>query len=256
MQKTVLITGCSSGIGLESARELTRQGFRVLAACRKAEDVERMDQEGFTGVLLDLDDAASVDRAADEVIALSGNRLFGIFNNAGYGVYGSLDSISREQMEQQFSSNFFGTHQLTLRLLPAMLPHGEGRIVMTSSVMGLISTPGRGAYAASKYALEAWSDALRMELRHTGIKVSLIEPGPIRTRFTDNVNQTQRDKPVENPGIAARFTLGPEAVVAKVRHAFESKRPKLRYPVTLVTWAVSLLKRLLPARMMDKILHG
>ncbi|MDT3411180.1 SDR family oxidoreductase [Kosakonia cowanii] len=256
MQKTVLITGCSSGIGLESARELKRQGFRVLAACRKADDVARMEQEGFTGVLLDLDDAASVDRAADEVIALTGNRLYGLFNNAGYGVYGSLDSISREQLEQQFSSNFFGTHQLTLRLLPAMLPHGEGRIVMTSSVMGLISTPGRGAYAASKYALEAWSDALRMELRHTGIKVSLIEPGPIRTRFTDNVNQTQRDKPVENPGIAARFTLGPEAVVAKVRHAFESKHPKLRYPVTLVTWAVSLLKRLLPASMMDKILHG
>lgn len=256
MQKTVLITGCSSGIGLESARELKRQGFRVLAACRKADDVARMNQEGFTGVLLDLDDAASVDRAADEVIALTGNRLYGLFNNAGYGVYGALDSISREQLEQQFSSNFFGTHQLTLRLLPAMLPHGEGRIVMTSSVMGLISTPGRGAYAASKYALEAWSDALRMELRHTGIKVSLIEPGPIRTRFTDNVNQTQRDKPVENPGIAARFTLGPEAVVAKVRHAFESKHPKLRYPVTLVTWAVSLLKRLLPARMMDKILHG
>ncbi|APZ05626.1 oxidoreductase [Kosakonia cowanii] len=256
MQKTVLITGCSSGIGLESARELKRQGFRVLAACRKADDVARMDQEGFTGVLLDLDDAASVDRAADEVIALTGNRLYGLFNNAGYGVYGSLDAISREQLEQQFSSNFFGIHQLTLRLLPAMLPHGEGRIVMTSSVMGLISTPGRGAYAASKYALEAWSDALRMELRHTGIKVSLIEPGPIRTRFTDNVNQTQRDKPVENPGIAARFTLGPEAVVAKVRHAFESKHPKLRYPVTLVTWAVSLLKRLLPARMMDKILHG
>ncbi|MFI8318533.1 SDR family oxidoreductase [uncultured Kosakonia sp.] len=256
MQKTVLITGCSSGIGLESARELKRQGFRVLAACRKADDVARMEQEGFTGVLLDLDDAASVDRAADDVIALTGNRLYGLFNNAGYGVYGSLDSISREQLEQQFSSNFFGTHQLTLRLLPAMLPHGEGRIVMTSSVMGLISTPGRGAYAASKYALEAWSDALRMELRHTGIKVSLIEPGPIRTRFTDNVNQTQRDKPVENPGIAARFTLGPEAVVAKVRHAFESKHPKLRYPVTLVTWAVSLLKRLLPASMMDKILHG
>ncbi len=228
----------------------------MLAACRKADDVARMDQEGFTGVLLDLDDAASVDRAADEVIALTGNRLYGLFNNAGYGVYGSLDAISREQLEQQFSSNFFGIHQLTLRLLPAMLPHGEGRIVMTSSVMGLISTPGRGAYAASKYALEAWSDALRMELRHTGIKVSLIEPGPIRTRFTDNVNQTQRDKPVENPGIAARFTLGPEAVVAKVRHAFESKHPKLRYPVTLVTWAVSLLKRLLPARMMDKILHG
>lgn len=255
MQKTVLITGCSSGIGLESAHELKRQGFRVLAACRKSEDVERMNQAGFTGILLDLDSPESVEHAADEVIALTENRLYGLFNNAGFGLYGPLPTISREQMEQQFSANFFGAHQLTMRLLPAMIPHGEGRIVMTSSVMGLISTPGRGAYAASKYALEAWSDALRMELRHTGIKVSLIEPGPIRTRFTENVNQTQRDKPVENPGIAARFTLGPEAVVAKVRHAFESPNPKLRYPVTVVTWVVSLLKRLLPACAMDKILH-
>lgn len=255
MQKTVLITGCSSGIGLESAHELKRQGFRVLAACRKSDDVERMNQAGFTGVLLDLDSPESVDRAADDVIALTEKRLYGIFNNAGFGVYGPLTTVSREKMEQQFSANFFGAHQLTMRLLPAMIPHGEGRIVMTSSVMGLISTPGRGAYAASKYALEAWSDALRMELRHSGIKVSLIEPGPIRTRFTENVNQTS-DKAVENPGIAARFTLGPEAVVAKVRHAFESPKPKLRYPVTMVTHVVSLLRRLLPARAMDKILHG
>ena len=215
-----------------------------------------MNGLGFTGVLLDMDSPESVDRAADEVIALTGNRLYGLFNNAGYGVYGPLDTLSRETLEKQFSTNFFGVHQLTMRLLPAMLPHGEGRIVMTSSVMGLISTPGRGAYAASKYALEAWSDALRMELRHSGIKVSLIEPGPIRTRFTENVNQTQADKPVENPGIAARFTLGPEAVVAKVRHAFESEHPKMRYPVTLVTHAVGWLKRLLPGRIMDKILHG
>lgn len=256
MQKTVLITGCSSGIGLESALELKRQGFRVLAACRKPDDVARMSALGLTGILLDLDSPDSVERAADEVIALTENRLFGIFNNAGYGVYGPLTAISRAQLEQQFSTNFFGTHQLTLRLLPAMLPHGEGRIVMTSSVMGLISTPGRGAYAASKYALEAWSDALRMELRYSGIKVSLIEPGPIRTRFTDNVNQTEADRPVENPGIAARFTLGPEAVVEKVRHAFLSDKPKMRYPVTVVTHVVMLLKRLLPGRMMDKILQG
>ena len=220
MQKSVLVTGCSSGIGLESALDLKRQGFNVLAACRKAEDVARMQALGLTGVLLDLDDPQSVERAAAEVIALTDNRLYGLFNNAGYGVYGPL------------------------------------RIVMTSSVMGIISSPGRGAYAASKYALEAWSDALRMELRHSGIKVSLIEPGPIRTRFTNNVNQTQADKPVENPGIAARFTLGPEAVVEKVRHAFVSDKPKLRYPVTLVTHAVALLKRLLPTRAMDKIIQG
>ena len=211
---------------------------------------------GFTGIELDLDSPQSVEAAAQEVIRLTNNRLYGIFNNGGYGVYGPLSTISRAQMEQQFSTNFFGAHQLTVLLLPAMLPHGEGRIVNTSSVMGLISTPGRGAYAASKYALEAWSDALRMELRYSGVKVSLIEPGPIRTRFTDNVNQTQADKPVENPGIAARFTLGPEAVVAKVRHAFESPNPRIRYPVTLVTHAVGILKRLLPTRIMDKILHG
>lgn len=214
-----------------------------------------MQELGLTGILLDLDDPQSVENAAAEVIALTENRLYGLFNNAGYGVYGPLTTISRQQMEQQFSANFFGAHQLTMLLLPAMQPHGEGRIVMTSSVMGLISSPGRGAYAASKYALEAWSDALRMELRHSGIKVSLIEPGPIRTRFTNNVNQTG-DKTVENPGIAARFTLGPEAVVEKVRHAFVSDKPKLRYPVTLVTHAVGWLKRLLPARAMDKIIQG
>ncbi len=252
MQKSLLITGCSSGIGLACAHELRRQGFQILAACRKPDDVARMNTLGFTGIELDLDSPQSV----EEVIRLTNNRLYGIFNNGGYGVYGPLSTISRAQMEQQFSTNFFGAHQLTMLLLPAMLPHGEGRIVNTSSVMGLISTPGRGAYAASKYALEAWSDALRMELRYSGVKVSLIEPGPIRTRFTDNVNQTQADKPVENPGIAARFTLGPEAVVAKVRHAFESPNPRIRYPVTLVTHAVGILKRLLPTRIMDKILHG
>ncbi|EJC1154014.1 SDR family oxidoreductase [Cronobacter sakazakii] len=256
MQKSLLITGCSSGIGLACAHELRRQGFQILAACRKPDDVARMNTLGFIGIELDLDSPQSVEAAAQEVIRLTNNRLYGIFNNGGYGVYGPLSTISRAQMEQQFSTNFFGAHQLTMLLLPAMLPHGEGRIVNTSSVMGLISTPGRGAYAASKYALEAWSDALRMELRYSGVKVGLIEPGPIRTRFTENVNQTQADKPVENPGIAARFTLGPEAVVAKVRHAFESPNPRIRYPVTLVTHAVGILKRLLPTRIMDKILHG
>ncbi|ELY2508001.1 SDR family oxidoreductase [Cronobacter sakazakii] len=256
MQKSLLITGCSSGIGLACAHELRRQGFQILAACRKPDDVARMNTLGFIGIELDLDSPQSVEAAAQAVIRLTNNRLYGIFNNGGYGVYGPLSTISRAQMEQQFSTNFFGAHQLTMLLLPAMLPHGEGRIVNTSSVMGLISTPGRGAYAASKYALEAWSDALRMELRYSGVKVSLIEPGPIRTRFTENVNQTQTDKPVENPGIAARFTLGPEAVVAKVRHAFESPNPRIRYPVTLVTHAVGILKRLLPTRIMDKILHG
>ncbi|MDV5226809.1 SDR family oxidoreductase [Providencia rettgeri] len=254
MQKSVFITGASSGIGFCAAQTLHQRGYHVIVACRKESDVLRLKELGFDTVALDVDDKHSIDRAADEVLALCHGRLFGLFNNAGFGVYGELNSISREQLEGQFSTNFFGVHQLTLKLLPAMLQHHEGRIIQTSSVMGIISTPGRGAYAASKYALEAWSDALRLELKGTGIHVSLIEPGPIHTRFTHNVAQTQQDKPVKNPGIAERFTLTPEHVVAKLVHALESPRPRIRYSVTLLTVAVRFLKRLLPDCLMDKIL--
>lgn len=255
MQKTVLITGCSSGIGFIAALDLHQRGYRVLAACRRTEDVQRMNTLGLEGIALDLDDPDSVDAAAEQVIALTGNRLYGLFNNAGYGVYGPLNTLSRQQLEQQFASNLFGTHQLTQRLLPAMLPHGEGRIIQTSSVMGIVATPGRGAYAASKYALEAWSDTLRMELHGSGLHVSLIEPGPIATRFTENVAQMQAESPVTNPGIARRFTLPPEAVLPKLRHALENSRPKLRYPVTLVAHALTVLRRLLPARWLDGVLR-
>ncbi|WP_075180527.1 SDR family oxidoreductase [Pantoea sp. 1.19] len=256
MQKCVFITGCSSGIGLVAAQDLQQRGYRVLAGCRKPDDVARMNDQGYTGVLLDMDDADSVAAAAERVLTLCDGRLYGLFNNAGYGVYGPLYSLSRAQLEAQFATNLFGLHQLTTLLLPAMLPHGEGRIINTSSVMGLVSTPGRGAYAASKYALEAWSDALRMELHGSGVRVSLIEPGPLSTAFTANVNQTRADRPVKNPGIAARFELPATAVLPKLRHALESRRPRLRYPVTLVAHALTLLRRLLPARMLDRLLRG
>ncbi|UDJ87709.1 SDR family oxidoreductase [Erwinia amylovora] len=255
MQKSIVITGCSSGIGLVAANDLLRRGYHVIAACRKPQDVERMNQLGFSGVLLDLDDAASVAHAADEIIALCEGCLFGLFNNGGFGLYGPLQSISRQQLEQQFATNLFGSHQLTILLLPALLASGNGRIINTSSVMGLISTPKRGAYAASKFALEAWSDALRMELHGSGVRVSLIEPGPISTRFSNNVQQSQQDKPVKNPGTAARFTLPPEAILPRLHHALESRHPRLRYPVTMVTYGISLLRRLLPGWIMDRILR-
>lgn len=256
MQKAILITGCSSGIGLVAAQDLRNRGYRVLAACRKTQDVEYLRQLGFESIELDLDDTLSVEKAAAEVLQLTHNRLYGLFNNAGFGVYGPLSSVTREQFEKQFSTNLFGTHQLTQLLLPAMLAQGEGRIIQTSSVMGLVSTPGRGAYAASKYALEAWSDTLRMELHGTGIQVSLIEPGPLSSHFTHNVMQAQSDKPVNNPGIAQRFTLPPEAVLPKLRHALESPKARLRYPVTLVAHALSILRRLLPGRCLDRLLRS
>lgn len=256
MQKTVVITGCSSGIGRVAAMDLRQRGYRVLATCRKPADVARLVAEGFEALVLDLDNEASVDAAADQIIALADNRLWGLFNNAGYGMYGPLADLTRRQLEQQFASNLFGTHQLTRRLLPAMLPHGEGRIIQTSSIMGLVCTPERGAYAASKYALEAWSDTLRMELHDTGLYVSLIEPGPISTAFTSNVNLSRADKPVTNPGIAKRFTLPAQAILPKLHHALEHPRPRLRYPVTLVAYSLSLLRRLLPGRCLDMILRG
>lgn len=255
MQKSILITGCSSGIGLAAAHDLSRRGYRVLAACRKNEDVKRMEQLGFTGIKLDLDDPDSVSDAASQVISLTKSNLYALFNNAGYGLYGNLQTLSRQQLEQQFASNFFGTHQLTMLLLPALYTGGEGRIINTSSVLGLIATPRRGAYAASKFALEAWSDTLRMELHHSGVRVSLIEPGPVRTPFTNNVRQTEQNNPVKNSSLTARFSVPAEAALSALHHALESRHPRLRYPVTLLAKAITLLRRLVPGRLMDHLLR-
>lgn len=252
--RTIFITGCSSGIGLISAVALKQRGYRVITSCRKNEDQKKLIDQGFEAVILDLNNPDSVTEAAKEVLALSNNKLYGLFNNAGFGVYGRLNTISREQLESQFSTNFFGVHQLTQLLLPAMIEHNEGRIIQTSSIVGIIATPGRGAYSASKYALEAWSDVLRLELANTNIKVCLIEPGPLTTAFSRNVNQTEKTHRIENPPIAKRFTLPPEAVLPCLYHALEHRKPKIRYRVTKVTQLAAIGKRLLPDRLMDRIL--
>ena len=252
--KTVFITGCSSGIGFLAATALKTRGYRVIASCRKQHDQQQLIEQGFETILLDLDDPKSVERAANEVLALTNHRLYALFNNAGFGVYGQLNSITREQLEKQFSTNFFAVHQLTQLLLPAMLPYGEGRIIQTSSIVGIIATPGRGAYCASKYALEAWSDTLRLELANTGIKVCLIEPGPLATNFSNNTVQTDQAHIVKNPPIAKRFKLPAEAILPKLYHALESASPKVRYRVTLVTSIAAIGKRILPDKLLDKIL--
>lgn len=256
MQKNILITGCSSGIGLISALDLHQRGYRVIAGCRRPDDLTRLNTLGLTGLLIDMDDPTSVEQAIESVKTLTGGKLYALFNNAGYGQYGPLTTISRQQMERQFSTNFFGVHQLTLGLLPLLHANGHARILNTSSVMGFIATPGRGAYAASKYALEAWTDTLRMELSDSSISVSLLEPGPITTTFSSNVQQGDHANPVENPGIAARFALPPQALLPKIRHALESRYPLRRYPVTLVTYAMAIAKRLLPSCLMDSILNN
>lgn len=186
MPRFVLITGCSSGIGLAAAQALGQHGFTVIASARKAEDVARLQQQGLLAVQLDLADSASIELGASAALHLAGGRLYGLFNNGAYGQPGALEDLPTEALREQFNTNLFGWHHLIRQVLPPMLEAKEGRIVQNSSVLGLVAMKYRGAYNASKFALEGYSDTLRLELAGSGVYISLIEPGPIDTRFRAN----------------------------------------------------------------------
>lgn len=270
-ERTILITGCSSGIGLCVAHGLKKRGYSVIASARKNKDVARLQTEGLTAIQLDLADPASIEHAVEETLQLSHGKIFALFNNGAYGQPGAVEDLSREVLRQQFETNLFGTVELTNRIIPLMRQQGYGRIVQNSSVLGLIALPYRGAYNASKFALEGISDTLRQELTGTGISVSLIEPGPVESRFRknafaaylqhiDSTNSAHHDtyQKMENrlkkEGPAAPFTLPPGAVLKKVIHALESSRPKPRYYVTFPTYLFGTLRRVLSTRWLDKIL--
>ncbi|MGH8509353.1 MAG: SDR family NAD(P)-dependent oxidoreductase [Gammaproteobacteria bacterium] len=267
--KWILITGASSGIGLCAARALRARGYRVIAAARKADDVDGLGAEGFNAVRLDLSDSALIRAAVASVLEQTGGSLYALFNNAGFGQIGPLDGLSRAALRAQFEVNLFGIHELTALILPRMRAQGYGRIIQTSSLLGLIALRYRGAYNASKYALEAWSDTLRLELSGTGIHVVLIEPGPIASRFRENAYAQYRQRIAEETGpqgsnydaaedrsrrAAGWFTLPPEAVVKKLIEALETPRPRPRYFVTVPTYVFAFLKRLLPDRALDALL--
>ena len=269
--RAVLITGCSSGIGHAVALGLRARGYRVFATARRAESVSDLAQEGLEALRLDVTDSTSIGEAVAEALDRSDNRLYGLFNNAGYGQPGAVEDLSRDALRAQFETNLFGAHELICRVLPAMRACGEGRIIQNSSLLGLVALPYRGAYNASKYALEGLTDTLRLELAGTGIGVSLIEPGPIRSRFRDNAHAAYRrhirpdasrhreayrrhEDRLTAPGPVAPFTLGPEAVLRAVIRALESPHPKARYPVTVPTRFFALLRRLLPDRALDAVL--
>ncbi|MGH6865204.1 MAG: SDR family oxidoreductase [Methyloceanibacter sp.] len=268
--RSVLITGCSSGIGLASAREMKARGWRVFATARKPEDIARLkDQEGVEALYLDYAEPASIAEAAAMVLTATGDRLTALFNNGAYGQPGAVEDLKSEVLRAQFEVNVIGWHDLTSRIIPAMRQVGHGRIVFCSSVLGLITAPYRGAYCASKYAVESLADALRMELRGAGIQVSLIEPGPIATRFVEHAleayrrnvdmeasphSETYRRRIAAMEGGGNQsFKLGPEAVAAKLAHALESNRPKARYYVTFPTYAAVFLRRLLSTRALDAV---
>ncbi len=270
-RKSVLITGCSSGIGLCVARGLRERGYRVFATARREADVAKLNEEGLESLRLDLDDSGSINAAVDEVLERTGGTLYALFNNGAYGQAGAVEDLHRDVLRRQFETNLFGWHELTNRILPVMRQQGYGRIIQNSSILGLIALPFRGAYNASKYAIEGLSDTLRLELRDTDIHVSLIEPGPISSRFRansfaayqqniDRDNSPFRDhylameQRLTKEGPAVPFTLPPEAVLKRVIHALESRRPKPRYYVTFPTYLFGTLKRFLSTRLLDKLL--
>lgn len=269
--RSILITGCSSGIGLCVARGLQARGYRVFATARQAGDVQRLADEGFESLQLDLDDSASIAAAVSEVLDRTGGTLDALFNNGAYGQPGAVEDLSRDVLRAQFETNLFGWHELTRLVLPVMRRQGHGRIIQHSSVLGLVALRYRGAYNASKYALEGLTDTLRLELRDSNIQVSLIDTGPVTSRFRENahaaflrnidqnnsVHRAHYQRVVTRltkSGAVVPFTLPPESVLKKVLQALESSNPRPRYYVTFPTYLFAYLKRILSARMLDRIL--
>lgn len=263
-QQSILITGCSSGIGLAAAHELKNRGYRVFATARKETDVNRLRELGFESVLLDVNDSASIDNALSHILSLTGGTLDALFNNAGYLQAGAVEDLTRESTRAQFETNVFGPMALVRAVLPTMRQQGHGRIIQNSSILGVITLPYYGAYNASKFALEGFSNTLRQELHGTGISVSIINPGPIESELRGKAYQHYQATLQSIPTIhrkayerlessyfkdqqkAAPIMQKPDAVVKQLIHALESRRPKAHYYIGWPAQFLAILRRILP----------
>ncbi|MFP4560043.1 MAG: SDR family NAD(P)-dependent oxidoreductase [Thiohalorhabdus sp.] len=268
----VAITGCSSGIGECIAFGLRDRGYRVLATARREEDLRRLGEQGLEALPLELADPNSVAECAAAIAERTRGTLLGLVNNAAYGQPGAVEDLSREVLDAQFQVNLLGTHDLTVRLLPVMREQGFGRVIQISSLLGLVALRYRGAYNASKFALEGLTDTLRLELAGSGIHPVLVEPGPVTSRFRENAfrafqanidAERSPHRAIYEQEVSARlagsedapFTLGPEAVLAKTVKALEARRPRARYYVTLPTYLLAGMKWSLPVRLLDPLLR-
>jgi NAD(P)-dependent dehydrogenase (short-subunit alcohol dehydrogenase family) len=271
MTKTVLITGCSTGIGYCCALGLKQRGYRVLATVRNAEDAARLRSAGLEVLMLDYADSASVQACANEVKQLTDGKLFALVNNGAYGQPGAVEDLTRKVLEEQFAANFFGWHELTILCLPFLRDNGKARIVNVSSVLGIVAMKWRGAYNSSKFALEALTDTMRLELQGSGVRVSTLEPGPIASKFVEtSLKFFEKNVVVENShyqvayekqrarlgkGGSNKFKLPPEAVLEKLIHALESNTPRAHYYVTTPTYVMGFARRFLPQGLMDKFVN-
>jgi len=269
--QSILITGCSSGIGLHAALTLSARGYQVFATARKPQDVSALQDKGLSAYLLDLTSTESITQTLAKVLEQTGGQLDFLFNNGAYGQPGALEDLPTHALKAQFESNVFGWHELTKQVIPVMRQQGHGRIIQCSSVLGFVSMAYRGAYNASKYAIEGLTDTLRLELKSANIAVILLQPGPINTQFRANaltafqeniaidtsVHKAQYHQQIErltSEKSNAPFTLEPIDVTQALIHALESKRPKLRYRITTPTKLFAVFKRILPARWLDYLL--
>ncbi|MBF0153211.1 MAG: SDR family NAD(P)-dependent oxidoreductase [Magnetococcales bacterium] len=271
LPRTVLATGCSSGIGRAVAVGLKQRGHRVFATVRNPADIDALEAEHIEAHHLDLRDASSMQATLEWLLTRTGGTLDALFNNGAYAQIGALEDLPVTALREQFETNLFGTHELTRQVIPIMRRQGFGRIIQNSSVLGLVAMPYRGAYVASKFALEGLTHTLRLELQGTGIHVALIQPGPIQSRirhnslpyferYIDTEASPHREtyqgvaERLRSEGQVSRFTRPPKAVLKHVAHALESPRPRACYPVTLPTHLFGLLLRILPRQTLDRIL--
>lgn len=263
--RTILLTGCSSGIGAHCARALKADGWTVFATARQPADIEALDAAGLTGLYLDYREPQSIAATVDAVFSRTGGKLDALFNNGAYSLPGAVEDLPISALREQFDANFFGWHELTQMVVPAMRRQGHGRIVHCSSILGLLPMKCRGAYVASKFAVEGLMLVQRMELAGSGIEVSLIEPGPIATRFPLNaLKQFEANIDAEKSvhrddyrklvsrlgggGTKSRFKLGPDAVYAVLKDALENPRPRPHYIVTRPAKISAFASRFLSAR--------
>ncbi len=271
MEKTILITGCSSGIGYDTAHYLHQNGYRVFASARKVEDVQRLKDEGLDSYLLDVTKPETITQTLQEILAQTDGKLYAVFNNAGYGQPGAVEDIPTEVMKEQFETNFFGLHEMTRQVLPVMRAQGYGRIIQHSSVLGLIALRFRGAYNASKYAIEGLCDTLRLELDKEDIHIITINTGPVHSDFRKNATKKYYEHIAGKPTVFEEaykkellpyegkkkkdpFTRTSDVVIANVIKALQADRPRPRYYNTSATHLLGGLKRLLPTALLDKIL--
>lgn len=273
MKKTILITGCSSGIGLCAAEMLHKKGYQVFATARKKNDVAMLREKGLESFQLDLAESDSIHHALETILKITHGTLDALFNNAGFAIAGATEDMTREMMRTQFETNVFGTMELTNLVLPIMRKQGYGRIIQNVSILGLINMPFRGTYSASKFALEAFSNTLRQELTGSSIYISIIEPGPIETYFRENAYENYKKTLHKKDSIHSDvynnmeqhffspthskkqpFTLKPEAVVKKLIQALESNKPKTHYYVSFPAYLFAFLKRILPNNLFNWII--